>query len=329
MDVCMACLDEVGVLLESFEEVSMYQEIFETGDPEIMQKEKNNQQIGDKSVSLLQKANGIIRSIFDKVRAILNNIKVWTSASKEERDEFKQFAEECKKNPEFAKKKVTLVDYREIVARYDARVNEAAKAYEKVKDKEAAEEPSVIKTLGQDMAKLKDQMTECAKRGGAAVTIETAMTWAKADRKNAAALQMLIDHDMGLLDALEKELGKKEIRKNKRKLKMLQSKLGLLRKIAGARQQHALCLQEAFHKTVGNVRGMFKIGVKAVGGKRAAAKLGVKGGRAAVSAVKMYKDAKNMGHAMYKQDKESYREMMKRQLQHEQNVYDRRMKKEG
>lgn len=324
MDACMGYLAQVDMLMQGYREIPMYEDVFEAGDPEIAEQSAKNTQIEDKSMSLLKKASAAIRHILDKISGIIGNIKEWFNTSDSEKSEYKKFLKECKENKEFAGMKVTLHDYREIVNRYETTLSNAEKEYRGIKDTEKEEEPSFMRALGGDLEKLKDQAVELAKKAGKIITVEAALKFAKSSQENAAKVDMMLALDRRFLGALEKEIEKKDLKKFRRKIKMLKSKHAFLRKIAGGRQEQAMLIRDALQETIGSIRGASKIAVKTLG-KRKSAKLVAQAG---VGAAKTYVGAKHDAKKMYKNEKDYARSVMKNQLSHEDNTYERIERKE-
>ena len=102
----MSYLYEAVQLANEYKEVDLYHEVFEGAALDAINAQ--NAQISGKSESLLSKCAKVIRGIINKVKEIVGNIFAWFKADDAEKDKFKKFREECSRNPEFAKKKITL-----------------------------------------------------------------------------------------------------------------------------------------------------------------------------------------------------------------------------
>lgn len=279
MDACLYYLDQIDVVMEGYKEKSLAEFIFETEDENASESIVVNAQAEVKSENLLKKAANAIRKIFNKIKEILHTMVEWFTVSSKERKGYKDFVKACKSDPELAKKTITLHDYRKVVAGYEAALSNAEKSYRDFKDTEAEDRPSILKDVQADVAKLKDQTKTLLARTGSKFTVAAALKYAQANRENAARVQMMIDYDLRLLNDIEQQIGKKQAKKFKRKIKHLQSRFKIIRYIAGGRQEQALTLKEACTecvKELGTVEGMSKA-IAYYGGKEATGPLATMG----------------------------------------------------
>lgn len=263
MDACLGYLHQVDVLMEDYVELPLYQDVFEAADPEVGAISAKNAEIEEKSVNILRKALNFIRDIFKKIGEMIHTIFTWLSMSKDEKTAYSQFVEECKHNKEFAGMKVTIHDYRAINEEYNKELKKYESEYSKIRGEEEEARPTLIKSVKESMNNLKDKAGRIAAAEGASFTVETALTYAKACRENAARVEFMINFDASLVDELEKQLGKKEIRKFKRKVRALQSKFSFVRAIAGGRQEQIKTLKESLSETLTSIRSVGKIHLRA------------------------------------------------------------------
>lgn len=270
MDACLGYLGEIDVLMESYIELPLYQDIFEAADPEVAETTAKNAEIEEKSVNILQKALKLIRDIFAKIKEMIKLIFTWIGMSKDEKTAYQQFVEECKANPEFAGMKVTIHDYRAINEEYNKTLKQYESEYSKIKGEEEEVRPTFMKAIQNGLDNLKKKTVKIAAAEASAFTVEAVLNYAKACRENAAQVEFMLNFDIGLLDELEKQLGKKEIKKFKRKITALKSKSMAVRFIAGGRQEQVKTLRDSLKETITSVREVAKVHKMASNKKSAA-----------------------------------------------------------
>lgn len=259
MDACLGYLHEIDILMESYVELPLYQEIFEAADPEIGETTAKNAEIEEKSMNLLQKALKFIRGIFDKIAEMIKTIFTWIGMSKDEKTAYQQFVKECKQNPEFAGMKVSIHDYRSINEEYNKALKQYESEYSKIRGEEEEARPTLGKSIKEGLDNIKKKALSIAGAEASAFTVESVLNYARACRENAAKVEFMLNFDIGLLDELENQLGKKEIKKFKKKVKALQSKIPIIRYIAGGRQEQVKTLRDSLRETITNVREVAKI----------------------------------------------------------------------
>ena len=255
-------LQKVDLLLESYVDIPTYSSIFFEGnkekDDKVVNADAVNEKVEGESTGLLQKACGLIRKIFGKVGEIIQScIDYFKRGGKakddEERKSFDEFARMCKENPEFRNKKVTIHDYRQINKAYEDALSEAEKQYKNMRETEESERPSFITDCKNKIDATKKRALQLVKTAGTAFTVQAAIDYAKTSKEAAANVQMMINYDMGLLKAIENQIGTKQMKKAKRQIKHLNSRLGVIRMIAGWRQDHALTLKESIKETFDSI----------------------------------------------------------------------------
>ena len=262
-------LEKADLLIESIEELPAYDNIFLEGrknkDDKAAQKEAENESVKTESIGLLQKTAKAIRAVFGKIveglKHIFDFFKYGGKAKDDkERKSFEEFQKMCKENPEFRNKKVNIHDYREINKAYEKVLSDAEKDYKKMKSENEKNRPSFVndvceklkitgETYKQKILSLKKKVKEKGKVAASAVTVQVALDYARTSKDAAKNVQAMLDDDFGLVQALDDQLGKKQIKNAKRELKMLQSKLTFVRLLAGWRYEHALTLKESIKET--------------------------------------------------------------------------------
>ena len=255
MDACFY-LEQVDSLLENYnDDRASYDAVFdEAGDTSDVE----NAETEEKAVSLLQKAFAALKSLLNKIRAIIETVISWVKADGSEINEYKQFCAELKKNPELKNKKVTLRDYRTVIAEYDKTLSKFEADYKAMKDEEVENRPSFVRDVNEAVQKTKEKAGRMATVAGSAFTVEAALEYARQNQKNAAKIQTIINWDFLVLEQLEKELGKKEVRKFKKKIRKLSSRCGMIRATAGGRMEQSKTIRATIADTFGNLKGVMK-----------------------------------------------------------------------
>ena len=246
MEECMGYLYEISKLADEYTDLDVYRSVFEAGD--VSQIEQKNQKVEEKSENLFQKAANVIKAIIQKAKDIISNVMSWFSASDEEKDKFKKFRDECAANPEFANMKISLRNWRAIEQAYTEAINKAEADYKTIKDEEVSARQN----------KLGDLTNYLKNTTGAAmtsITVEAALRLAQDSQSKAAGIKTALDLDLGLINKLESEIGKKETKKFRKKINALNSKFAFRRWLAGARQSQGKQLQDCLgeiYRNVGN-----------------------------------------------------------------------------
>lgn len=248
MDLCMSYLYESSKLLEDYEEIDLYRSVFEAGD--VANIEANNAQIEAKSESLLKKAANMIKAIIQKTKDIISNIMAWFGASDAEKDKFKKFRDECAANPEFAKMKISLTNWRAIDQKYNEAIKKAEAEYKSIKDEEVSARQN---RLG-DLSKYLKNITSA---GMTSMTVEAALRLAQDNQDAAANIKTALDLDFGLINTLEGQIGAKETKKFKKKINALNSRFAFRRWIAGARESQGKKLQDCMSEIFNNVNNAY------------------------------------------------------------------------
>ena len=266
MDAVTMYLEAANCLLDDYVEVSYFSEVFEGGDEKIQDTMKNNAEIEEKSVSLLQKALNAIKSIIKKIRGLIDDMMSYFKADSDTKSQYQKFCEEVKNNPEFAKKKVSFKEYSKIAKQWNEELAKEEAQYRKIKDDELENKPSIAQDLHNAWDTARGKIMSTGKIVAKEVAVEYLVQEAKTCRDGALSAR----------SKLENELGKKEARKVKRKLKMLSSKCSLVRKLAGGVETEYLTWKDAL-KNVFSASGISNIIIrnkdlrKDVGGTAASA----------------------------------------------------------
>lgn len=264
MDACMSYFDQVDALLESYDERPLYDAVFNEASDDV---DVANAETEEKAISLLQKAINAMKALIQKIKDILNTVISWVKADNAEISEYKKFCQQIKQNPELKNKKVTLRDYRQVIAEYDKQLGDAEKKYRAMKDEEAANKPNFADDVKAGIAATGKKVASIATSVGASFTVESALEYARQNTKNAAIVQTVIDNDFLILKALEKSLGAKEIRKFKWKVKALNCRCRVVRTILGGRMEQSKTLKDTVADTFSSIRSLIGGSKRALGNK--------------------------------------------------------------
>lgn len=272
-------LEAADLLLDGYTEVSYFSEVFEDGDTkDVMEK---NADIEKKSVSLLTKAIEGIRSIFKKIRQLFEDVMSYVKADAGTKSEYQKFCDAIKANPEFAKKKVSFKQYSIIAKQWNDVLSAEEAQYRKLKDEELENKESFAKDISVAWDKGRAKIMDTSKIVAKEVAVEALVQEAKTCREGAISAKSKLEFYEMILGNLEKDLGKKEARKVKRKLKMLSSRFALVRKLAGGLEKEYLTWKDAMKNvfsasgavdiTTRNAKIRNAVGTTAIEGARIAA----------------------------------------------------------
>lgn len=232
MDLCMSYIKEADECINQITPISLFDSVFsEAGD--IPDAEKKNGEMQEKSLNFLQKACAVIRSIYQKIRKMIRDFTDFLHLTVNEKDEFKKFEEECRQNPEFANKKITVRDWRAIQNAYSGVINEVEKEIKDISRKEEEARPSFFSAITHKL----DQAKGVAKDTAVEMTIAKVLDMCKHSPEFADVVNKGIEFDTNVLGTLEKEIGEARVKGYQKKLKHLSSKHKLVRFLAGSRKK--------------------------------------------------------------------------------------------
>ena len=261
MDPVNMYLEAANCLLDEYSEISYFSEVFEGGDEKVQKAMEKNAEIEEKSVSLLQKAINGIKAIIKKIKEVINNMMEYLRADGSTKSAYQKFCDEVKNNPEFAGKKVSFKEYSKIAKQWDAELQKEEAQYRKLKDEELENKPSIANDLHEAWDKARSAIADKGKIVAKEVTVEYLLQEAKTCRDGAMSARNKLRWYETIIGNLENELGKKEARRVKRKLKRLSSRFSLVRKLAGGMETEYLTWKDAL-KNVFSVSGATDIALR-------------------------------------------------------------------
>lgn len=235
MDCALYYINEANKCLDSVKELSIYQSVFEAteGDDYFIALEDENNNNIEKGTSFIQKAIDAVKALITSIKDAISNFLQWLKLKPDEKQAYDEFAKNCREHPEFAKQKVTVKDWKVIDGEYNKVVGEMEKEIRRLKNGEQEANQSKIDEMKNGMKKVAHLA------GTAVVTInaDQLLTRAKYSEQKAMELEDRINYDLGFTMSLERELGHKETKKYIRKVRALNSRITLVRYLAGARRQ--------------------------------------------------------------------------------------------
>lgn len=221
-DECLSALMEVNEYMKDYIDISEYQSIFEAENPKVKEQLANNEVVVKNSDSALKKAiealKRFIRNIIESFKDFFAKMKM----DKGERDAFEKFKEACQRDPSLANRKITVKDYRQILAQYDQLIKETEAKIRAVK----ANEKTPIQEL---LDKINRTASGAIKSTAGIVTAKVARDMA-IDNKNAAQLLLnALQSNEKALNLLEESLGQKGANKYKKFLNSCTKEISLRR----------------------------------------------------------------------------------------------------
>lgn len=234
MDLCISYLNDANNSINQIKELPLFESVF-TEAEELEKIDDENSKASEKSVSLLRKALSVVKGIYDTIKQIIKDFVDYVKLSSSEKDQFKKFEEECKNNPEFANKKITVKNWKAIESAYNEAIGIAEKEIKEMSRRKDEARPNVLKYFKTSAEKA----AGIAKDATIEITVQKAISIAKDSPKVAKQLYDVMDSDNAFTQQLEAELGEKQYKKTKKELKHLSSKIHLVRLLAGARKAKA------------------------------------------------------------------------------------------
>lgn len=215
MDKAFECFVEAQSYIDSFIDVSVADAFFEAEGEDIA--EHNKKAESGAMAALKRGFNSLIETVkklIERFKKFINDH--WLNA--EERKRYEEFKQMVKSDPELAKQKVTIADFRE----YEKLYEEAKRKLEAEANKEEPSDEIAQKIINETEEKIKGlarKVGDVAKRGAIAIGLRTAIDIA--DRNSSAAKAMVAAMDAEIVDlqGLSNELGEKNVNKAQKKIR--------------------------------------------------------------------------------------------------------------
>lgn len=255
MDLCMMYLEEAEKCAESIDSVSLFESVFVEGSDD---KASFNEETEKKSFGLLRKAVNAIQRIFHRIQQIISDFLDYFRLDATERSEFKKFEEECRKNPEFANKKVTVQSWKEIQKQYDVTLKKMEKIARALAKSEDEAGPNLLNAMQEKVKNVALDFSKIAGKAGVTMTIKELINLCKQSKESAETIKEMIEFDMQTTKVLEQKIGEAETKKLYKQVKKLSSKCKLVRLIGGARTKNANLMQSWQKDAILSIRGAWK-----------------------------------------------------------------------
>ena len=124
LDDCLQALYEAELSMADYVELTSYQTIFEADDPEVQAQQETNAEAQGKTENALIRAVKAVKAMISSlINAIADFLRKLTMSS-EERKSFDEFKAACASDPSLKDKKITVQDYRNVMAQYDAMIKQ-------------------------------------------------------------------------------------------------------------------------------------------------------------------------------------------------------------
>lgn len=175
----------------------------------------NNQHAANNSVSHLKKAIAAIRGMISKIIETVTTFFQTAFMGKDEKNKFLRFKEAMKNNPEFANKKVTVKDFREINKRYQDALkvmDDGIVAVQREKSEKAGQIADAVCKKAQNIVK---GLGDSSK---AIFSVDTALRMAEGNRNVAKWIKSQLEKENGVMNYIESELGKERAQDFKNKI---------------------------------------------------------------------------------------------------------------
>ena len=239
---CVEALYEASQSLKDYIEIDSYSEIFESENPEVKEKIDNNKAVVEKTDNAILRAIKALKNLISRIINSITDFFKKLGMDKGERDAFEQFKEACKQDPSLKNKKITVNDYRKVIANYD----------EMIKELEATDRDLAMKkeTPFQTIQrKIQEKLSQTVQSAGTLVTSQIAYDMARDNKSAARAIGMLLKNDSAVLDKLEKDLGTAQTKKYVKDIQCLGKRVSIRRFIINIRHKECKCLLDTIKTT--------------------------------------------------------------------------------
>lgn len=176
----------------------------------------SNQDAGNKSVGFIKRAITAIKEMISKIVDKVTTFFQTMFMSKDEKNKFKKFKESIKNNPEFAGKKITVADFREINKRYQSALNEIDNGIVQMQ----REESERAAEIADNICKKVQNIVKGTKDSAVAVfSVDTALRLAEGSREVAKWINSKLTEESNVMKQLEAQLGDERAKDFKKRIK--------------------------------------------------------------------------------------------------------------
>lgn len=205
MDEALYYLLEAQSFIDSFVDISLADSFFEDTD-EAKDAVAHNEKAKTGAIASLKKA---FHAMIEAIKNIINNIADFfrtRALTPEEKKRYEEFKQMVKSDPDFAKQKITIDDWKEYEKAYD----EALKELEAEANKPNPSSEIIDKVVAELTEKIKglaDKGKGVAGRAAMSVTLSTAVDIADQNATCAKAINLALKQELISLEDIEKTLG--------------------------------------------------------------------------------------------------------------------------
>lgn len=197
--------------MKEWVDIDEYSLLFESSSDPVIKAQSKNDEISSKSsniiVRLIQNVIKMINSLIESI----TNFFAELGLKGDEKEAFNNFRDQIKKDPKLKNVKVTVKDFRKINQEYDAILKKSEQELRKAKADETYDLSGII-------GELNNTINKKIEPASLIVTSEVALKMAESDQNTARALKVTLEHDKSFLEALEKEFGRGEAKRFKRRI---------------------------------------------------------------------------------------------------------------
>ena len=250
LDDCLQALYEAELSMADYVELTSYQTIFEADDPEVQAQQETNAEAQGKTENALIRAVKAVKAMISSlINAIADFLRKLTMSS-EERKSFDEFKAACASDPSLKDKKITVQDYRNVMAQYDAMIKQLEEGMRNAENMKESKFKELMKNAT-------DCISQTVKSTGMIVTADAALKMAQSNITIAKIINRGLKSDLGIMETLERELGSaKAAKKYQKKIAGCSRKISLQRLIVKFKKKEYDCAKDACAAAVNDLKSV-------------------------------------------------------------------------
>lgn len=211
IDDYMNDLSLIREYMKDWVEIDEYSLLFESDSDPVVKAQAKNEEVSQKSSNVLSR---MIQGVINMIKSIIESITNFfeeLSLDGDEKDAFQNFREQMKNDPKLKNVKVTVKDFRQINKEYDNLLKRGEEELRKAKADEKHGLSGIIQEFQEAANKKIEPMSLI-------ISSELALKIAESDQNSARAIKVALDHDKSFMEQLEKNFGKREANKFKKRI---------------------------------------------------------------------------------------------------------------
>ena len=250
LDDCLQALYEAELSMADYVELTSYQTIFEADDPEVQAQQETNEEAQGKTENALIRAVKAVKAMISSlINAIADFLRKLTMSS-EERKSFDEFKAACASDPSLKDKKITVQDYKNVMAQYDAMIKQLEEGMRNAENMKESKFKELMKNAT-------DCIAQTVKSTGMIVTADAALKMAQSNISMAKIINRGLKSDLGLMETLERELGSaKAAKKYQKKIAGCTRRISMQRLIVKLRKKNYECAKDACVAAVNDLKSV-------------------------------------------------------------------------